>query len=331
MRRSYLLIFIALSSLPGCFGCTPAPDYWVDAKPGQKKILVTFPPLYSFTHAVAGDDAYVLCMLTTQGPHGYEGGPTDLFKVERADLLISNGLTLDDQFVEQKMLRNHKNRKLVTLNVGETLLEKSPGLVLKGNGEWHVMPDGAKHKHGEHDPHFWLAPRQAIEMTRIIAAKLGQVDPDKKKGYDLRAEKFVAELKELEDYGKAKFREKKNKQVVTMHESFAYFAKAFDLTIAGSIQRYPGIEPDSVTRGNLVSLCKKKDGPRVIAVEPQYSNAQAEALQASLKKDGIHVEIVMLDPLETADIASTSKFNPDPGYYFKKMRENIDTLAKALP
>ena len=80
--------------------CTPAPNYWKEAKPGQKKILVSFPPLYSITQAIAGEDAYVLCMLTSQGPHDYDGSPTDAYKVSKADLFIYNGLTLDDAFAE---------------------------------------------------------------------------------------------------------------------------------------------------------------------------------------------------------------------------------------
>src|SRR5437867_4108085 len=106
MRRSYLvLLLLVILSLPLLYmsGCTPAPDFWTEAKPGQKKILVSFPPLYCITHAVAGEDAYVLCLLTTEGPHDYDGAPTDALKVGEADLVISNGLGLDDAFID-KML-----------------------------------------------------------------------------------------------------------------------------------------------------------------------------------------------------------------------------------
>ena len=124
MNRSYVIILFRLTILTFAFmGCAKTPNFWVDAKPNQKKILVSFPPLYAFTHAVAGDDAYVVCMLTTQGPHDYDGAPTDLFKVNKADLFIYNGLTLDDEFV-RKMLVSHKNKSLVTLNVGEVLEEQ---------------------------------------------------------------------------------------------------------------------------------------------------------------------------------------------------------------
>jgi ABC-type Zn uptake system ZnuABC Zn-binding protein ZnuA len=312
--------------------CSPAPPYWAEAKSNQKKILVSFPPLYAITHAVAGDDAYVLSMLTTQGPHDYDYAATDLFKVNKADLFIYNGLTLDDQFVD-KLVKNRKNDSLETLNIGAVLEKDHPKLLKK---EDHPEDKGAKdqphdHKHGEYDPHIWLGPKVAIQMTKIIAAKLGQIDSGKKKGYEERADKFIKELVNLEEEGEAAFKDKKNKKLITMHEAFDYFADAFGLDIVETIQKRPGMDPDPASVAKLVKLCREKDGPRVIAVEPQYSKAQAEALKRTLEKDNIHVEIITLDPLETAEVSSPKTFNPDPGYYLKKMRENIDSLAKALP
>jgi len=328
MRRSDVIIVLCLTFLPFTFiGCSPSPNFWVDAKPNQKKILVSFPPLYAFTHAVAGDDAYVLCMLTTQGPHDYDGAPTDLFKVNKADLFIYNGLTLDDEFV-RKMLVSHKNKSLVTLNVGEVLEEQQPKLVIKGDGKPQMHADGAVHHHGDDDPHVWLGPDRAIEMTKIIAAKLAEIDSAKKKGYQERAGKFIKELEDLQSKGKAKFQDRKNRKLITMHEAFGYFANAFGLEIVETIQKKPGMDPDAASVAKLVRLCRDKDGSRVIAVEPQYSRAQAEALQRTLESDGIQVKIITLDPLETVE---TENGKIDPGYYLKKMRENIERLAEALP
>ena len=324
MWRAYLLVLLCLSLLGGC---NTAPDYWTEAKPSQKKILVSFPPLYSFTHAVAGEDAYVLCMLTAQGPHGHDVAATDMLKVNKADLFIYNGLTLDELFVE-KMLREHKNKSILTLNVGEVLNDKHHDLMLHGEGHVHVV-GGVEHKHGEHDPHFWLGPDRAIAMTKIIADKLVAIDPAHETGYRARMEKYVAELKKLDAEGKTAFKDKKVK-MVTMHEAFGYFADAFDITIVATIQKTPGLDPDAASMARLIKVCKEEK-VSIIAVEPQYSETQAKALQAILQKDGIKASIVTLDPLETANVAAGKKFNPDPDFYLKKMRENIAAIVKALP
>jgi zinc transport system substrate-binding protein len=349
MRRSYLLTALVFSSFlfiqPGC---TPAPNFWDDAKPGQKKVLVSFPPLYAITHAVAGDNAYVMCLLTTQGPHEYDGAATDLLKVNKADLFIYNGLTLDDTFAN-KMLKNHKNKSLEVLNVGEAIEKDDPKVLHHGAHDHDKAAKGAKedkhdhakpkkdakdqphdHKHGEHDPHLWLGPDQAQAMAKVIAAKLAKLDPANKKGYEDRAQKFSDELEEIEKHGKEALKGKKNKKIITMHEAFDYFADAFGIEIVATIQKKPGTDPDAAAMARLIKLCKEEH-VAVIAVEPQYSPNQAEALRANLKREKIEVQIITLDPLETSAAVDGKARNPDPGYYLKKLKENIDTLAKALP
>lgn len=330
---AYVLVMTAFVLVTN--GCSPKPDVWKHAKPGQKKVLVSFAPLYCFAHAVAGDDAYVLSLLTTQGPHDYEGTPTDLFKINEADLYIYNGLTLDDVFTD-KMLRNHKNRNLVSMAVGDVLNKMDKEIkddkkkfLLKGDEIEHMHADGKMHKHGSQDPHIWLGPRQAKAITKIIAAKLGAIDPANAAKYEKRAGEFAKKLDDLQAYGDAAFKDKKSKNFISMHESLGYFGKEFlELEKVDSIQVSPGIDPDAKKIADLITLCKEKN-IRVIAKEPQYSGKVPELIRDSLKRHGIELTIVEIDPLETAQ--ATNNGNPDPEFYLKKMRENIDTLAKALP
>jgi zinc transport system substrate-binding protein len=326
MRNLILLAFCllcvsALLLLP--FGCSPAPDFWKEAGKDRKKILVSFPPLYCITHAVAGEDAYVLCLLTTHGPHDFEPPATDQPKVRRADLVIYNGLNLGDEVFMPRLM----DKKQQSLNIGAVLVEHHSELLL--DGEEHVDAHGNKHKHGDHDPHVWLGPEQAMVMTRIIADKLGEIDPPHKKGYTERADRFIEKLKELQTYGQKAIANKQNKNLVTQHESLGYFAKAFGLNIVDSIQVKPGADPDAAGVARLIKVCKEKN-VKVIAVEPQYSTKEAQVLLESLKKSGgADVKLVEIDPLETAP--EVNGFNPDPNYYLVKMRANIDALAGALP
>ena len=98
--------------------------------------------------------------------------------------------------------------------------------------------------------------------------------------------------------------------------------------MASPIQARPGADPDAASMARLVELCVKEE-VKVIAVEPQYAKAQAETLRNAVNQRKASIAIIELDPLETAK--KVSRFNPDPAHYLAKMRENIDTLAKALP
>src|SRR3712207_1564206 len=118
MRMSRRLIFSLGILALAVSGCSRPHDHWSAARDGQKRVLVTFPPLYCLTQAIAGEDAYVLCYLTGNGPHDATFSPQDAVKVRGADLVIMNGLELDEHFMT-KLIRSSGNRDVATLEVGE--------------------------------------------------------------------------------------------------------------------------------------------------------------------------------------------------------------------
>jgi ABC-type Zn uptake system ZnuABC Zn-binding protein ZnuA len=315
----------------GFAGCTPTADPWKEAKAGQKHVLATFPPLYCLTHSIAGDDAYVLCFLTTEEPHEYTFSPQDAIKARGAHLIISNGLKLDDGFVDRLVARE----RVPSLSA-EKALSEDMILTMGEDDDDHDKKDakdGAKegdhHHHGSHDPHVWLGPPQAIKVAEAIGKKLGEIDPAHADGYQKRSAGLQASLKKLQDEGLAQLKGKENRKVISMHDSMSYFAKAFGIEVVDTIQPLPGLDPDAARLAKLVTTCKEKD-VRVITYEPQYSKSQPVLLQKQLKSKGLDVKLIEFDPLETAPLAKDSP-NPDPGYYLQKMRENIEALAKALP
>ena len=168
-------------------------------------------------------------------------------------------------------------------------------------------------------------------MTDIIASKLAEIDAPNAEKYKSRAADFNKKLDDLKAYGDAAFKDKKNKKVITMHDSLKYFVKDFGLENIGAIQNQPGNDPDAKRIVDLIEQCKTNN-VRVIAIEPQFQKAQAEVIRDAVKRHGIEVQIVTFDPIETAPISGKhGEFNPDPDYYLTKMRENIDNLAKAFP
>jgi zinc transport system substrate-binding protein len=334
-RRNFVAVFGLLLVVLFCWampGCSKPPDPWKAAKTGQKHILVSFPPLYCLTQAIAGGDAYVICMLTATGPHDVQANITDAFKVNGADLVILNGLELDERFMN-KLIKSSSNKAVPTLEVGEAIpdelllpMEEEKDEPKQGKDDKHVH---AHHHHGEHDPHIWLGPPQAVAMVEVIAAKLGEIDSANAAGYKKRAEQLVGELKKLQEDGKATFQAKKGRNVLSMHESLRYFARAFDLNLVGAIQPQAGVDPDGTRIAKLQELCEKKQ-VNVITYEPQFNPAQSQLLQKQLKGRGLKVELVEIDPLETAPVGADG-VNPNPSHYLDTMRKNVEALARALP
>src|SRR4051794_17839106 len=97
VRRVHWVLLVALIAT----GCSKSPPVW--PKAGKTRVLVTFPALYCFVKNVAGDDADVRCLLTSQGPHDYSETPRDMEITRSADVIFLIGLELDE-FV-YKMLK----------------------------------------------------------------------------------------------------------------------------------------------------------------------------------------------------------------------------------
>jgi len=308
-----LLAGASVAAALGLSGCSHETDPW---PPGKPRVLATFPPLYCFTRNIA-PDAAVLCMIEQEGPHGREFKSRDVLLLREADLFVANGLGLDEHFT-RRMRNSSGNHKLVFIEAGEGVPENQ-------------LREVKEIVHGDHthtgfDPHVWLGPPQAREMVRYLAEKMAKADPEHAEQYRRNAKDYAKQLDELEDYGKKAFANKKNRKFATEHDSMYYFARAFGLTVAFTIQDTPGGEVPSVRLSELTKKMLDED-VHVIAVEPQYGQSSADALINSRSLAAKRPTKVTLDPLET--------FNPDDGeldagWYVRKMRQNIDTLAKAL-
>lgn len=297
-------------------GCGRAEDPWDRVSGGEPRVLTSFPPLYCFAKSVAGDEVAVLSLLTTVGPHDHKPDNKDALAVRKARVYFANGLTLDDSLT--KLIDSAAGDSLKSVAVGNLGVPSDrrirTGEIKHGN---HTHPAGA-------DPHVWLGIDEAVGMVNVIRDTLKDVDPKRADGYDRRAADYVGRLKKLHADGLALLKDSKNRNLVTNHESLAYFARSFRLNIVGHIQTQPGVSVDSKHLAELVDLCKKHE-VSVIAVEPQYSRASADQLRDELRRRGLAVEVIEIDPVETAEPGDL-----DAGYYERVMRRNVETLAKHL-
>jgi zinc transport system substrate-binding protein len=322
MRRrksGILVLFLLVLPVASCSG---GKDPW-HQRPGPK-VLAYFPPLYSLAASVAGDHAQVRSLITHIGPHHYDPSTRDARMLQRADLFLTIGLGLDDG-VAKKMSATCGNKSLLVRPLGELLpkdkLREGGCECCKKHGEAHDH----HHDHGDYDPHVWLGIEEATQMVDGIRDDLINLDPAYAPVYAERAASLVKRLKKLEEDGKAQLAAKSEKpKIIAFHDSLFYFARSFGIEVVDKIQA-PGQEPSPKKLNQIVETCKK-NGVRLIAVEPQYpTHTSARVILEELKRNGIEAVFVEIDPLETAD---PSDLTAD--YYERKIRENVNNLAAAL-
>ncbi|MCE9565093.1 MAG: zinc ABC transporter substrate-binding protein [Planctomycetes bacterium] len=314
---------VGLVSLPGCNSNTD--DGWPADRPTAPKVVVSFAPIYCFAANVAGDDAIVRNLLTTSGPHHFNPTDKDAKLLSRADIFFVNGIGLEgDKPTKIKKGSGNKNLKIIELGARIPQDKLCEGSCTHDHGDG---DDHSGHDHGK-DPHIWLSPDYAIMMVEGIRDELKLADAPHAADYDRRATEYIAKLKKLKEDGLALLKDKKDRKLVTFHDSMTYFAKSFDLDIVGVVQKNPGSEPSEPQLKKLVNLCKNPEHPvRVICAEPQYSNSNAGTqLVKILKQEGVPDPVLVeLDPLETV-----SQDELNAGWYEAKMRANLAALAEKM-
>jgi ABC-type Zn uptake system ZnuABC Zn-binding protein ZnuA len=331
MRRSALSAVVLLAALIVCThpGCSKVEDPW-PPKPGPK-VMTSCAPIFCFAANVAGDDASVLCLLTSNGPHDFHPTGRDSLKLKDANVFFINGLGLDEDFAKS-LQQSADNPKLKVIELAEGLQKKQEEAKEAKDKEFrwllpmHQGPTHAGHHHGEFDPHVWLGIPQAIFMVEEIRNELCERDPTHKDGYTRRAAEYVAKLKKLHDEGLKELADKKDRNLISFHESLGYFAQTFRLNVVASLEPVAGTEPEARRIAEIVTMCTDRN-VRLIAVEPQYpKNTSAQVLLDEIKKKGVaDPAFVVVDPIETAPPDQLDK-----DYYEKKMRENLKHLAETM-
>jgi ABC-type Zn uptake system ZnuABC Zn-binding protein ZnuA len=330
MRRRnsvFFLLFASLSAvvlLTGCPGSKTA-DPWAGSG-NKKKVLVSFAPLHSFAVNVAGEDADVKCLLTTHGPHTHgDARPEQIELVRGCDVLIINGLGLEEEghgiAAKTQKITGPKN----VLNLGSKIDQE---WLREGECNHDHSKGGVEEHTHPTDPHIWLSIRCSKKMVEMIRDELKRLDPEHAAGYEKRAAAYIEKLDRLEADGKAMLAGKKERWIVSFHDSLGYFGETYGLRIAGSIQLDPGSEPSDAKLREILAKCNKRNA-RVIAVEPQFSShTSARVIRDALrgqKENPIDADFAEVDPLETCD---EGQLGPD--LYENTMRKNLASLAKAL-
>ena len=295
--KKFLLICLSLVLCPlfliGC-GSDKKDD-------GKLKIVTSFYPIYldviNITRGIEGVEVVNLTPPQTGCLHDYQLTPEDMKTLETADIFVVNGLGMES-FLD-KVIESQPNLKIIDAS-------DSPEIVP-------IMEDGVP------NPHVWMSITYAIQQVKNISSKLCELDParaDKYKRYTLD---YVDELTTLRDEMHISLTMLPNKEIVTFHEAFPYFAAEFGFKIAAVIEREPGTEP---TPQELAATIEKINSlpAKVLFVEPQYSPKAAEAIA---RETG--AKILTLDPIVTGDAKPENLLD-----YVERMLTNAINLANGL-
>ena len=293
------MFFCLLSALclllTGCGGTNTAGG----GKDGSFHIVTSFYPMYVATiNITQGVDGVTVTNMTkpqTGCLHDYQLMTEDMKTLEKADAFVINGAGMES-FLD-KVVEQQKNLKIIDASKGIELLKDDD----------------------EENPHVWLSVTDAILQVKNIAEQLKAADPKHADAYEKNAAAYIKKLEALKAEMHAELDTVPNKDIVTFHEAFPYFAKEFGLNIISVVEREPGTEPTPAELQATIEQVKKLP-VKVLFTEPQYSPSAAETIA---RETG--AKIYTLDPVVTGE-ANDQAINA----YIDTMKKNMETLKTAL-
>jgi zinc transport system substrate-binding protein len=281
-------------------GCllTVAVAFWFacGAAARELKVLSSFLPVYCFAANVIGDAGTVEMLLPPNvEPHDYQLSVKDRARVERADLLILNGLGLDS-WLEATLAGASK--PIPTLIVSSVLSNRLIRASRKPN------------------PHIWLDPLLAMECVRNILDAVTRLDSENATVYSKNAAEYLERLRVLDREIENELAPARGKGLVTFHDSFPYFARRYGLKVVGVIEPVPEISPSPRYLSGLYKTIRQS-GATCIFTEPQFRSSIAQMVSEDL-----NLPMATLNTLESGV--------PNARAYEIGMRENTRTLRENL-
>lgn len=288
-------------------GIAPAADHALAA---AVQAVATTGMITDAVRAVGGEYVEVYGLMGPGvDPHLYKASQGDVRRLASADVIFYNGLSLEGRMAEilERMARQ-KPTIAVSDYVPRELLIELDGFA------------------GQYDPHIWFDVSLWKSAVERIRDGLIEVDPAHADSYRQNAAKYLAELDELDAYIRARAAEipEANRVLVTAHNAFRYFGRAYGFEVVG----LQGISTDTEVGLRdiqaLVTFVAER-GIKAVFVESSVPRRSLEAVVQGAARRG-HTVVI------GGELFSDALGEPGTpqGTYIGMMRHNIDTIVASL-
>ncbi len=286
----------------GLVACNPSVNTTDNQKP---KVISTSTIIADLTARVGGEEIDHQDILKPgDDPHVYEPVPSDSVALEKADLILYNGYNLEPGLI--KMI-NSTGIKAKKVAVGEAIKP------LQMEKEGQKVPD----------PHVWGSAKNGIIMVEKIRDQLIELSPEDKEIFTANAAQLIRELENLDRWIAAAIETipPSQRQLVTTHDAFQYYAHAYGLKVAGTLIGISTEEqPSAQTVKNLADAIKNLRVAAIFAettINPALITTVAEEAGVKLAPQQLYSD-------------SIGAVGTRGDSYVKMLKENTRSIVESL-
>lgn len=264
-----MTIAAALSSAHGAsvraMSATPTPPTsslgWsdsFDANNGQLNIVTTVAPISSIARNIGGTRINLAGIVPDgTNSHTFEPAPSAAVMLSKADVIFVNGLQLEQP----------------TLDLAQANLQD--GAEIDSLGDQTIAPDDYVYDfsfpkdQGKPNPHLWMNPLFALSYAELIQTKLAERDAANAEYYAANLVAYSDLLHRLDEGIMAATATipEENRKLLTYHDSYAYFAPRYGLTVIGAAQPSDFSEPSAKDVADLIDQIREAKVPAVFGSE----------------------------------------------------------------
>ncbi len=259
---------------------------------------------------IAGDKGKVINIIGAGiDPHLYSATRNDIARLLKSDIIFYSGLMLEGK-MSDAFIRVGRTRPVfaVTELIDSQLLLEPPEFA------------------GHPDPHVWMDVNLWKKCTEMVMKTLSEFDPPNASYYLKNYEQYSTELDRLDAYAKASIATIPREQriLVTAHDAFNYFARAYDLEVRGIQGISTESEAGIADINRLVEMICMRE-IKAVFVETSVSDKNIKALLEGAKARDHQVSIG-----GTLFSDAMGKTRTYEGTYIGMIDHNVTTITRAL-
>jgi ABC-type Zn uptake system ZnuABC Zn-binding protein ZnuA len=270
-KRKYGVFATALIlSLTACSSGSGANS--VDEADDRPLIATTVSPITSIAASIAGDRARIEGIVPEgTNSHTFEPSPQIAKLLSNADLILINGLKLEDPTLD--LAQKNKKAETQIVELGTVVLPESD----------YIYDFSFPKEEGKPNPHLWTDPGYAIKYAGVIRDQLSKLDPENADYYESNFTMFEQQANELAAAVKADQQSVPagNLKLLTYHDAYAYFAKEFGWTVIGAVQPSSFSDPAPSEVARLIDQVKAEKVTTIFGSEVFPSAVLAEVGRAT--------------------------------------------------
>ena len=282
-RNLFLILGLVFSFVVAACGSAAASA--TPNGPAKLKVVTTVSPITNIIYNIGGNRIDLTGIIPEgSDSHTFEPAPSTAALFATADVVFVNGLHLEEP--TRKMAASNPKAGSEIVILGELTLTPDQ-----------YMYDFSFPKSGGlPNPHLWMNPMNALNYAKIVRDTLVRRDPANADFYNKNFDAYSLRLNALDAAIKASTAAipEANRKLLTYHDSFAYFAPRYGLTVIGAIQPADFAEPSAREVADLITQIKAEHVPAIFGSEvfpsptlAQIAKETGAKYEASLRDDDL--------------------------------------------